>query len=167
MALRLGPRNDIDGSRRLLFDTISGESSAICLGRRVDCVGCAHLNTTIKILRVNGKVDSALASVAEMSSVLDATIRMSDPLIVGGHCTRCSYSIDTDGPPTLRRASDYDDGLTSCPICKDRFVAIEIRDQFTMSDLLSNFAGQTIPAKYALVDVDSTTIAFELEKPDE
>jgi molybdopterin/thiamine biosynthesis adenylyltransferase len=151
------------GAHRILMDTIGATSSMAPLVRSETCPGCADLMSAVRIVPCDPVIGSA--ELRDAVPGPDVSLRLSDALVSGGRCTSCGYDLNDAGlndvgPPQLLLARDQDDGLSRCPKCGGD-MALSIGEQFTPGDLEERFPGQRLPARFALVDSDETSVVLD------
>jgi molybdopterin/thiamine biosynthesis adenylyltransferase len=160
-ALRLGQHVEGGRAKRILVDTITGRSTVTMLERAEACGGCSRFHERPRLVRSKRGLDLALMR-SELARADDIAVVSSDPLITGYTCRQCGYQGD-EARYVSRRAADFDDGITLCPRCNRHGVHVEIRDAFTLGELLTQFVGRPLPAKYVLATVGEATLCVELE----
>lgn len=160
-ALRL-PQST-EGSIRHFVDSISAASSTSEVAKNPNCIACGSVRDLIYVLPCNARVASKLPDWM-LFDAGDLTLRLSDRLIVSRKCELCRESLSLGHKHGgLTRAADFDSSLEICPNCKQESVRIEMRDAFSIRELLGTYEGQSLPIKFARLDVDCATVVFEVE----
>ena len=152
---------EIHGAQRTLMETMSATSSTAPLVRSEICPGCSDLMDRMQIVACDPVIGRPLPAVA---SSRDASWRLSDPLILGGQCTTCGHELYGEEPAQLLLAREQDDGLAVCPACGGE-MTLDIADQVTPVALEVRFAGQPIPARFAVVDSGETSVVLDFSNP--
>ena len=151
--LRLGVGDDIIEARRFYVDTISGSLTRATLARAEDCACCGRLSADpilIKSKRAIGELPEGIE--------LDATVTTSEPILV-------SYRIAGEDTRHLvfRNASSFDSSFPESVSADAGSVELEVRDQFTIEELIGRFAGFDMPCKFALVSGNGKILLCEFE----
>ena len=161
-ALRLGGGATPTQSRRTLVDTISGASSVVEIGRRDGCPGCAAFPEPPRVVRTPNRWAPRSESAAD-PSLAELPLRLSDALITAYECTTCGPLSDADRYVN-QRATAFDDSIATCPTCSAPSVRVEIRDTFTLGELMRRFGGSRVPVKFALAEFDTGPVCIDLEE---
>jgi len=149
--LRLGSQLQ-EQATRVLVDTISGSSSRIELVRNPLCPACARLPAEPTLMSCRRRIDAN-----HFAGDLDAiTVTLSEPVLTG-------YRIGDVHVNVFKRASDFDDSYASQLSEAPDTVNIEIRDQFTLGELIGRYAGHAIPTKFALLENGERSLVLEFE----
>lgn len=149
--LRLGAQPQ-EQATRVLVDTISGLASRIELLRNPLCPACARLPAELPLMSCRRRIDAN-----HFTGDLDAiTVTLSEPVLTG-------YRIGDTHVNVFKRASDFDDSFASLVSDVPDMVNIEIRDQFTLSELIGRYAGHAIPTKFALLEDGKRSLVLEFE----
>ena len=87
-----------------------------------------------------------------------ATVITSDPILV-------SYTISGDAEYNIvfRRASDFDSDYPATLADDPGAVALEVRDQFTLTELATRFGGYAMPCKYVIITDGRSKVLWEFE----
>ena len=93
----------------------------------------------------------------------DFPLRLSDAIITGCQCTACG-PLPSATRCLHRRAADFDDAIATCAGCNAPSVRIEIRDRFTLGELMQRFGDDEVPAKFAVAELDGGAICIDLEE---
>jgi len=99
----------------------------------------------------------------DLESVAAQPVQLSDALITGYECAGCG-PLEEAAQYVGRRAAGFDDGITTCPRCAAPAVRVEIRDAFTVGELMERFGASRVPARFALAAIDGRTVCFNLEE---
>jgi hypothetical protein len=91
---------------------------------------------------------------------LDATITTSEPILV-------SYRIaGQDGEHLVfRNSSSFDSSFPETVSTDPGSVDLEVRDQFTIGEIIRRFAGRDMPCKFAIVSGNGKVLLCEFEWP--
>ena len=162
-ALRLGGQEPA-AARRRLFDTINGCGSAVVIERRTGCPGCGEFDVPPRVVRIRNRWASSheVASKA-LPEIAGQSLQLSDALITSYECATCG-SLAEAAQYVNRRAAAFDDSIARCPRCAAPAVRVEIRDTFTVAELVERCGAAGVPAKFALARFDSGTVCFDLEE---
>lgn len=161
-ALRLGGSEAPVQSRRILIDTIGGSSSVVEIGRREGCPGCAAFPEPPRVVRTRNRWAHSAESAA-VASLTELPIRLSDALITSYDCAACgplAAAVRYVNQP----AAAFDDSIAVCPTCAAPSVRIEIRDTFSLGELMQRFGGGKVPVKFALAELDGGPVCIDLEE---
>jgi molybdopterin/thiamine biosynthesis adenylyltransferase len=160
-ALRL-PQSS-ERSIRYFVDSISAASTNSEVAKNPNCIACGSVRDRVYVIRC----DARLASKLPDWMLLDAgelTLRLSDRVIVSRKCKLCHESLSLGLKDRgLTRAADFDSSLEVCRNCKQESVRIEMRDTFNIRELLGTYQGQSLPIKFAMLDIDGATVVFDIE----
>jgi molybdopterin/thiamine biosynthesis adenylyltransferase len=159
-ALRLGGEEACHAQRRLV-DTVGGSASTVTIERRAGCAGCAALAQPPRVIRIRNHWPSPVDP--EAIIVAEQPLQLSDALVTGYECANCG-PLEQAGDYVNRRAGAFDDGIAICPRCASPSVRVEIRDTFTVAELSTRFGGGSVPAKFALADINGGAVCFDLEE---
>ncbi len=163
VALRLGAE-PTGTSRRIFLDTISGASTVSELGRQPECVGCGMFAERLRTLAVGNDWARQLSELAGSPAQATAvTLRLSDPIIIDYVCAQCGDATRA-GWYVNRRAAEFDDSITLCPVCNQRAVRVAMQDEFTFATLSECFSTMAPPVKYALAAVGSEWLCLDFEE---
>jgi molybdopterin/thiamine biosynthesis adenylyltransferase len=142
---------------RVFFDTKSFRTTIIKLSKKEDCIGCSSYSHRPLIIKANNLVetinDKNLQGVAFTSS---------DQIITDYYCKH-GCEIDSN-KYKFKQARLFDDSIFICSHCGLSSINVEIRDQFTGSQISEQFSGFSFPAKYLLTSVSDQKICFDLEE---
>src|SRR5262249_51785824 len=150
--LRLGGGNSRDHSIRVLADTIAGNSNVTELQKKPGCPGCNAIHQPISIISAKNTITQSFVPWTD-GDLENIIVRTSDQVVTGYRCTNCDPQGEEGFHKIFGRALDYDDSLATCDRCGDKSVLVEIKDSFSVSELLTRFAGFRIPSKFLLADI--------------
>lgn len=160
-ALRFGPQAAAE-SRRTLVDTLGGTATTVSIPRRAECPGCAAYVTPPRIVRTRNRWLPP-SDVAD-PSLLTLPLRLSDALIASWECVACG-PLEIAGRYVNQRADAFDDSIATCPACNAPSVRVEIRDAYTLGELVERYGPRPAPVKFALADLGSAGIVcFDLDE---
>lgn len=145
-------------SRRIFIDTFTGNSTTTVLGKNPDCPGCSFLHTEPLILKGSPLIHDRLSLAVDDS----ATLTLSDPLLVSYRCVECNPNED-DATVVFERASKYNTDIAKCINCKQDTVRVNIKDSFTINELISTMYGKKIPSKFIYVIEEDEILIIDLE----
>lgn len=162
-ALRLGgdpsPR-----ARRRLIDTLGGAGSTSDIDRRAGCPGCGPYARAPQVVRIRNRWATwHTGRGLDLETVSAQPVQLSDALVTGYECADCG-PLDEAVRYVDRRAAEFDDGIATCPRCAAPSVRVEIRDTFTVGELMTRFGGSRVPARFALAAIDGRAVCFDLEE---
>jgi molybdopterin/thiamine biosynthesis adenylyltransferase len=158
-ALRLGGQ-PAAAARRRLFDTINGCGNAVEIERRSGC----EFDVPPRVVRIRNRWASSHAAPSKaLPDVAGQSLQLSDALITGYECATCGPLVEA-AQYLNRRAAAFDDSIARCPRCAAPAVRVEIRDIFTVAELVERCGVTGVPAKFALARFDSGTVCFDLEE---
>jgi molybdopterin/thiamine biosynthesis adenylyltransferase len=162
-ALRLGDEPSLR-ARRQLVDTIGGAGGASDIERRAGCPGCGPWTRPPQVVRIRNRWATwHTGKGLDLESVSAQPVQLSDALITGYECAGCG-PLEEAAQYVGRRAADFDDGITTCPHCATPSVRVEIRDTFTVGELMTRFGESRVPARFALAAIDGRALCFDLEE---
>ena len=145
-------------SRRIFIDTFTGNSTTTVMGKNSDCPGCSFLHIEPLILKGSPLIHSRLSIVVDDC----ATLTLSDPVLVSYRCIECNPSED-DATVVFERASKYNTDIAKCVACKQETVRVNIKDSFTINELMSTMYGKKIPSKFIYVIDEDEILIVDLE----
>lgn len=161
-ALRFGNQASPAHSRRMLMDTIGGVSTVVEIDRRDGCPGCAAFVVPPRVVRTRNCWAPRSESAAD-ASLGELPFRLSDALITSYECAVCG-PLAAASRYVNQRAAAFDDSIATCPVCAAPSVRVEIRDSFSLGELMQRFGHGTAPVKFALAELDSGPICIDLEE---
>lgn len=151
--LRLGPDHDEPVARRLYVDTISGSLTRTALGRADACVCCGRFGARAEIMRCRPDIGGLPAGLPAETTVLTSEQILVSYRIVG----------EDDEHIVFERASEFDSTFPSTVAADPGAVELDIRDQFTIGELTSRFAGRPMPCKFATAFGKDAAFVWEFE----
>ena len=149
----------ISGSKRIFQDSFTGVSTLSLLDRNPECPGCSSISDRVTILK--GRADVQDIDLSGGGS--DVRIVTSDPIVVSAQCVKCSSST-AGGRMSVRRAADFSSADMQCITCGSDSVEFDIRDTFSVKELIEFFGGQTLPIKFLRAEFADKTLVIDLEK---
>ncbi len=161
-ALRFGTDATLAHSRRVLIDTIGGTSSVVEIDRRDGCPGCGAFAVPPRVVRTRNCWAPRGESAAD-ESLGELPLRLSDALITSYECTACG-PLAAASRYVNQRAAAFDDSIATCPNCAAPSVRIEIRDAFSLGELMQRFGYSMAPVKYALAELEGGPVCIDLEE---
>lgn len=161
-ALRFGTDATLAHSRRMLIDTISGISSVAAIDRREGCPGCGAFVVPPRVVRTRNCWAPRSESATD-ASLGELPLRLSDALITSYECAACGPLVAA-GRYVNQRAAAFDDSIATCPNCAAPSVRVEIRDAFSLGELIQRFGYGMAPVKYALAELDGGPVCIDLEE---
>jgi molybdopterin/thiamine biosynthesis adenylyltransferase len=162
-ALRLGGDEE-PRARRRLIDTLGGAGSTSDIERRAGCPGCSPYARPPQVVHIRNRWATWHTGKGfDLESVAAQPVQLSDALITGYECADCG-PLEEATQYVGRRAAGFDDGITTCPRCAAPAVRVEIRDAFTVGELMERFGASRVPARFALAAIDGRTVCFNLEE---
>ena len=163
-ALRLGVEQpDGPRSRRVLVDTIAGTSTGAELERNALCPACAGMTESPSVVRTRNRWSLAPEMQGAAPEAFTQVLRLSDALLTGYECAACG-TLPEAARFVDRRAADFDDSIAVCPRCASPAVRVEIRQRFTLGELVERFGSRPVPVKFALADLGGRTVCFDFEE---
>ena len=153
LGLRLGALEDEAMAKRFYIDTISGSSTRTALGRADGCVCCGRLPGEPYLVTSQRRVGALPPEID-----LDATIVTSEPILA-------SYRIAGEDAEhvVFKNASSFDSRFPETVSADAGSVDLEVRDQFTIGELVRRFAGHDMPCKFAIVSGNGKVLICEFE----
>jgi molybdopterin-synthase adenylyltransferase len=123
-----------DIAQRVFFDTATPSVTRTYLSRALDERGCPGCGLHQALTLVDGINRQAIQQTQ--------TVRLSDPIIVACHCTRCGASAaNTASLTTLvgSRAREKTDAILRCPQCQTDSISIDIRESLSSEEFEHHF----------------------------
>lgn len=151
--LRLGTNEDEVEPVRLYVDTIHGSLTRTTLARVEGCVCCGRHAVHPTLVTSSRDIES----LAE-ASLRDATVLTSDPILVG-------YRVAGSHQENIlfKNASSFNSDFPQTVAEDPGSVDVEIRDQFTLQELVARFEGYKMPCKFAIVAEGDKVVLCEFE----
>lgn len=153
LGLRLGERTEERTPTRYFVDTISGSITRSILDRSDSCPCCGQLCDVTAIFQTRPTISNLIRY-----QEIEMTVTASDPILV-------SYAIvgQEERSIVFARASDFDSEYPSKLADDPDAIELEVRDQFTLSELMTRFEGYSMPCKYAIVTDGHSKVLWEFE----
>ncbi|MGB5103679.1 MAG: hypothetical protein WBO04_10240 [Steroidobacteraceae bacterium] len=158
-SLRNDPRPP---ARRLVISAISGASELVDLERSTDCAGCEPFQMAPRIVRTRNRWCARVEGIPGDRRLVDQTLHLSDRLITRYECGTCGPLAES-ALYVNHRANEFDESIATCPRCGTRAVQVEIRDTFTLGELMERFGSTSAPVKYATTNTPDGPVCFDLE----
>ncbi|MGY6126046.1 HesA/MoeB/ThiF family protein [Paraburkholderia strydomiana] len=160
--LRLGSApGETHRPRRIYIDSITGNTTVSELSKNGTCLFCGEIDDEILIAKASSSVTSTLTDVVNNAD--ETVLYSSDAILVSAHCVTCEPA----GPRTIfARASDFDSRLRQCSSCGLESVDFDIRDSFTIDELVGSYLGHQMPAKFLRFRAERKTYVIQLEHDD-
>jgi molybdopterin-synthase adenylyltransferase len=151
--LRLGAGDRPEEAWRIYVDTITGSLTRTVLGRAEGCPCCGRLTEQPHIIVCRPSIEelSALAG-------LSITVSASEPILTGYKIVgqEAEYIV-------FKNASGFDSEFPRTVWDDPGAVEVEIRDQFTMEELISRYSGRLMPCKFAIVSGGGREVVCEFK----
>lgn len=148
----------VEASRRFFIDTFTNQTTITEIQARDGCPGCGDLREPRVILQARSEIAISLGSAATCD---DLAVLSSDRVLTVIRCKACE--VDQPGTVVFQAADRFDERLVECPNCREKARQIGLVEEFHLRDLLREYAGRDMPAKYLLCDLDGVQIVIELE----
>ena len=161
-ALRFGGDATPAHSRRVLIDTIGGTSSVVEIDRREGCPGCGVFAVPPRVVRTRNRWAPRSESAAD-ASLGELPLRLSDALITAYECAACG-PLAAASRYINQRAAAFDDSIATCPSCAAPSVRVEIRDAFSLGELMHRFGYGAVPVKFVLAELEAGPVCIDLEE---
>ncbi len=145
-------------AKRILIDSFTGHSTVSTIEQSALCPGCASFHEPISV--ISGKAE--IESVFDKQLNDDICLTTSEPILVSFQCIKCNPS-EEKPEVVFQLASHFDSSLTICKTCGSDSVDVTIKDSFSINELLSQYAGKTIPTKFIRFEHENRTTIIELE----
>ena len=150
-----------EGARRLYAPEVNEASTLVPLARREDCRACAAPWRAPRVIRTRNRWTARDFLSAEAPTLADQRVRLSDAIVTACDCTGCGPVAEltalVNGPAPDATA------IPACPGCGADSVRIEARDTFSLGELTDRFGRGAVPAKFALAEIGSVAVCFDLE----
>jgi molybdopterin/thiamine biosynthesis adenylyltransferase len=157
-ALALINGNEFTKAESILINSATGVSSISNFEQNNCCIGC---HTTKKHIFIT-KSSANITSKFNFADNAKAEVNTSDPILVSYRCVKCNPNTN-DCTVVFKKADDFDASLTTCKQCNHDSVDVVIQDSFTTHELINNYAGKKIPAKFLRLENQQQTTIIELE----
>lgn len=152
VALRIGTDDAAITPTRLYIDTIGGGLTKTALSKADGCPCCGRLTQKPEFLISKPDIE---ASNEEWQG--DATVIASEPILVG-------YRINDVETLIFDKASRFDSTFPATVSDTPDALDLEIRDQFTLLELVGRFSGRRMPVKFALIVLQERTWVCEFKE---
>jgi hypothetical protein len=149
-------------ARRLVVDAIAGAGEPERIERSAECPGCGPFPTAPRIVRTRNRWCPRVEGIPGDRHLVDQTLRLSDRLITRYECASCGPLAES-ALYVNRRANEFDESIATCPRCGKQAIQVEIRDRFTLGELMERFGSASAPVKYAITDTPDGPVCFDLE----
>src|SRR5690606_6227585 len=97
----------------------------------------------------------------EICSDTASHMTTSHPTVVSARCVKCNRK-EEDSIIVFQKASIFDSSMIKCQTCNHDSVDVTIKDCFSINELIDNFSGKEIPAKFIRYDIEGRTNIIEL-----
>jgi molybdopterin/thiamine biosynthesis adenylyltransferase len=153
LGLRLDAEKENVSATRVYIDTIRGSLSRATLSRVDGCACCGRLSRDPIMVTTRRSIDGLLQGLE-----LDATVTSSEPILVSYRLT------GEDGEHLIfKNASAFDSGFPETVSANPGGVELEVRDQFTIDEIMQRFVGRDMPCKFAIVSGNNKVLLCEFE----
>lgn len=150
-----------EGARRLFAPEVNEASTLVPLARREGCLACATPWRAPRVIRTRNRWTARDFLGAEALALADQSVRLSDAIVTACDCAGCgpvaALTALVNGPAPEATA------VPACPNCGADSVRIEARDTFSLGELTERFGRGPVPAKFALAEIGSVAVCFDLE----
>lgn len=157
--------HEFSNSRRIYFDSITGISSAIDLVKNIDCPSCSKIKQNIEIIFSSRRIENTVRSISKLADD-DIWLQTSEPILTKYYCVDCDAK-HSEEKKLFKCAEDFDTTISTCEKCGQNSVNIEIKDSFSIKELLDNYSGFQFPCKYLLYQYKENTIMISMEEENE
>jgi hypothetical protein len=99
-----------------------------------------------------------------LGDATQAYVRTGEAIIVDCECASCGDR-SAASRCALRRARDFDDRIAVCSQCGRPAVRIEIRDQFSVTELAELFGARPLPVGYVVASHARGAITIDIAAP--
>jgi hypothetical protein len=86
------------------------------------------------------------------------TLRLSEPLILGGECKNCGAKVDV-----FDLASKFDERLAECRQCNQHSNVLRIVDAISYEEIVTAFSARPLPVKFFSFNHNDQQFILELE----
>jgi hypothetical protein len=149
-------------ARRLTIPELDGASTSIQLARSGNCPACSSLWRTPRIIRTRNRWAASDFLKPEATALAGQRVRLSDPVVTACRCADCGH-VGALADFVNRPAAAMATAAPTCPGCGAASVHVEVRDEFSLGELMDRFGGNPVPAKFALAEIGGLTVCFDLE----
>jgi molybdopterin-synthase adenylyltransferase len=158
----------IDGtitrSNRVFLDTITGSATTTILDKNPECPTCGQQEKFVIIKSVN-KINSVIRNLKGIRDK-EIVIHTSEPILTEYRCIKCNPR-KTNATKVFKNARNFDASLTKCGKCGNDTVQIEIKDNFSISEVMRKYRGFDLPCKYITSTINHQKYLFDLEVKNE
>lgn len=149
-------------ARRLSIPDLDGASTAIQLERNGNCRACTSLWRTPRIIRTRNRWSASDFLKPEATALAGQRVRLSDPVVTACRCADCGH-VGALTSLVNRPAASVAAVPPTCPGCGAASVQVEVRDEFSLGEVMDRFGGNPVPAKFALAEIGGVSVCFDLE----
>jgi molybdopterin/thiamine biosynthesis adenylyltransferase len=149
--LRLGAGNDPSMAQRFYMDTIAGSLTKSDLARKDACPCCGRFSMPRAILMASSEIEQLPGGLDPNTTVLT-----SEPILV-------SYRVADDEHVIFDRASAFSSDFPATIASDPGTVELDVRDQFSLGELMKRFPGRAMPCKFAIVLGRTGPLIFEFQ----
>lgn len=150
------------GARRLSMPALHVASTTAPVTRRPGCPACSPLSRLPRVIRTRNCWSAREPLAAMAPELCSQPVRLSDAVVTAFECTACG-PVEVPAGTINRRDAGPGPGAPACPHCGSRSVRIEVRDSFSLGDLMARFGNGPVPAKFALADIGGVAVCFDLD----
>ncbi len=156
-ALNLINDNTQHDAKRILANTFTGNSTVSLIEQSNTCPACSSIGDYVSIIQGAAKIENNF----QIYSDTESYITTSDPILVSYRCVKCNPK-EEDSIIVFQKASLFDSSMIKCQTCNQDSVDVTIKDCFSINELIDNFSGKEIPAKFIRYDIEGRTNIIEL-----
>lgn len=149
-------------ARRLSIPQLDGASTAIHLERSGSCPACTSPRRRPRIIRTRNRWSASVFLKPEEPALDGQRLRLSDPVVTACRCANCGDT-GLQADFVNRPAASVATLSPSCPNCGAAAVQVEVRDEFSLGELMGRFGREPVPAKFALAEIGGVSVCFDLE----
>jgi len=151
--LRLGGSAGNAQSVRFFADTINGTTSRSDITKNALCPGCGRYRD-MEVVHIQTK--RRIGRIREFQAV-EQTVETSDPILV-------EYCSDNTTTEVFENASRFDSAFAKSVSGEPDSVVVDIRDQFSISELVEKFPDREMPCKFAVMRSNNIIYVLEFEE---
>jgi molybdopterin-synthase adenylyltransferase len=155
--LRLGGAGTVDGSKRLLQDSFTGESTRSDLQKNASCPFCSGVRGKAELLPWNHSLEFP-----EGFTSRDVHARAPTELVFSAVCEACGHDARGEIQPGSR-VRTYSTDARRCAKCGVEAVKIEAKDVATLGEFAALRSGDPPEIPYLLVEAGEKTICLEVQ----
>lgn len=149
-------------ARRLVIHAIAGAGEPARIERAAECPGCGPFPSAPRIVRTRNRWCPRVEGIPGDRRLVNQSLHLSDRLITRYECSTCGPLAES-ALYVNRRANEFDESIATCPRCGTQAVQVEIRDTFTLGELMDRFGSASAPVKYATTETPDGPVCFDLE----